>query len=78
MKKNKKKEWRRPHYGIVKVKAGTKLCWLSQQNKHGWSLGLALNKHTVWLRNVRFATLKDVKMALSSKNIVFVHLKNSH
>ena len=68
----KKQLKRRERYaGMQKVKEGVKVCWLSKENKHGWSLGLAINKRTVWLTNVRFADLKSVKAALKM-NIVFV------
>ena len=61
-------------YGLVKPKSGQKMSWLSQQNKHGWSLGLALGKRTIWLRNVRFASVGDVEKALKA-GTVLVHLK---
>ena len=53
-------------YGRVEIPVGSKLCWLSIQNKHGWSLGLSLEKRTVWLRNVRFNTFEEVKRAIKS------------
>jgi hypothetical protein len=68
------KKPRNKFYGIVKIPTGVKLAWLSVQNKHGWSLGLALENRTVWLRNVRFSSIKEVKAALKS-GIVFVDLK---
>ena len=62
------------YYGLDKVRKGAKLAWVSQQNRHGWSLGLAHGKRTIWLRNVRFRSEVEVKRALKS-NVVFVHLK---
>jgi uncharacterized protein YgiM (DUF1202 family) len=64
------------YWGLTKVKVGQKLCWVSQQNKNGWSLGLGLGSHTVWLRNVRFASAKEVQRALGA-NVVFVELKDA-
>ncbi len=64
-------------YGRVKIKHRQKMCWISEQNKNGWSLGLALNTHTVWLRNVRFVDRQAVEKAMESGGIVFIHLKNS-
>lgn len=66
---------RKRYYGMTVVREGKKQCWLSSQNKNGWSLGLALNDRTVWLRNIRFESRKDVEAALKSK-VVFVHLKH--
>ncbi len=64
------------HYGMVQLPKGKKFVWLSQQNKFGWSLGLALESHTCWLRNVRFATRKDVEQSLGgTSKVVFVELK---
>ena len=65
------------NYGLKKIPQGTKLAWISSQNKHGWSLGLALNKHTLWLRNVRFRSKKEVKRALERTTLVFVQMKNN-
>lgn len=65
------------YYGTVKLKAGSKYAWLSQQNKNGWSLGLALNNRTVWLRNIRFATRKEVEKAMERSKLVFIQLKNN-
>jgi len=56
-----------------------KVCWLSVQNKNGWSLGLCIgNKKTLWLTGLRLATEKDVNKLLSRKKVsaVFIHLKN--
>ena len=64
-------------YGMVKIRQGEKAVFMSVQNKHGWSLGLALNSHTVWLRNIRFQSRKDVEHALGKKKIVFIHLKGN-
>lgn len=65
------------YYGLEVLKEGTKFAWLSMQNKNGWSLGLALNKRTIWLRNIRFATRKEVERALegSKRSVVFVPVK---
>lgn len=81
-KKSTKKEIRskrRERYGMKKIPKNAKMCWLSVENKHGWSLGFALNKYTVWLKNVRFASSKDVESAFDGKRakIVFIHLKKS-
>ena len=61
------------YYGLDKVRTGAKLAWISVQNRHGWSLGLAHGKRTIWLRNVRFASEKEVERAIKS-GIVFTHL----
>jgi uncharacterized protein YgiM (DUF1202 family) len=73
-----KKQLRRAkrYYGMVRIREGEKMVWLSQQNKHGWSLGLAMNKRTIWLRNVRFQSRKDVTKAIERGKLVFIHLKN--
>lgn len=63
-------------YGLKKVRLGEKVCWISNENKHGWSLGFALGKQTFWLKNVRFATNEEVSRVLRGSNVVFVHLKN--
>ena len=72
--KAKKPSQRKRYFGITKIKGGTKFCWLSAQNKHGWSLGFALNDRTVWLRNIRFANPAEVQRALDAK-VVFIKLK---
>lgn len=64
------------YYGLEVLK-GQKFAWLSQQNKHGYSLGLALNSRTVWLRNIRFATRKDVENAMQKAKLVFINLKGT-
>jgi uncharacterized protein YgiM (DUF1202 family) len=64
------------YYGMQVVKAGEKLCWLASENKHGFALGLALGKRTIWLRNIRFTSPKEVERALKS-GVVFVHTRNS-
>lgn len=65
-------------YGMTQLKAGTKSAWISVQNKNGWSLGFALGTHTIWLRNLRFTTRKDVENAFKGKGaVVFVGLKES-
>lgn len=50
----------------------TKCCWLSMQNKNGWSLGFCIKNKTYYLRGIRFLDIDEVKCALK-KNIVFVH-----
>lgn len=58
-----------------------KVCWLSVQNKNGWSLGLCVgNKKTLWLTGLRLATEKDVNTLLAGKKVsaVFIHLKNDN
>lgn len=66
----------RRHYGMVKLKKGQKFSWISKQDKDGFSLGLALNDHTRWLRNVRFASMDDVNRATNGlAKTVFVELK---
>lgn len=59
---------------MTKIKTGEKLCWLSSQNRNGWSLGLSLGKKTMWLRNTRFASASEVKRAVKA-GIVFIHVK---
>lgn len=68
------KKPRNRFYGMVKIPAGYKHSWLSMENKHGWSLGLALEKRTIWLKNVRFNSIAEVKKAIKS-GIVFTNLK---
>jgi|GEM_PF-4661047 hypothetical protein len=64
------------HYGMAKLKKSQKFSWISKQDKNGWSLGLVLNSHTRWLRNVRFASEDDVVRATNGlTNIVVVELK---
>ena len=64
------------HYGMKVLSQNDKYCWMSVQNKHGWSLGLALEDYTLWLKNVRFANRKDIeKLIGGKKSIVFVELK---
>lgn len=64
------------HYGMVKIPKGAKICWLSVQNKNGWSLGLALNSRTIWLRNVRFSSKDEVSRATDAQKVVFVGKKS--
>ncbi len=64
------------YFGIVKLKKGEKHCWISKEDKNGWSLGFALNSRTIWIKGIRFVSRQEVLRAISSK-IVFVHLKNS-
>lgn len=74
MPKNKKR-----YFGITKIRRGQKLCWLSKQDKNGWSLGLALPSRTVWLTGIRFKTRQEVEVMLDGDimGAVFVHLKGS-
>lgn len=58
-------------YGVVKVKANQKFCWISKESKHGWSLGMAIGKNNFFLKNVHFKTKDAVKSALKA-SIVFV------
>lgn len=60
-------------YGMVKVKKGQKLAWVSHENKNGWSLGLAVGKRTLWLRNVRFSSIEEVERAAKDLSIAFLH-----
>lgn len=60
-------------YGMKKVKRGEKVCWLAKEDKNGWSLGLALGERTLWLRNLRFPSHKEVSRILGA-NVVFVYL----
>ena len=63
------------YYGMVKVPKGAKICWLSVQNKNGWSLGLALGKRTIWLRNVRISSKEEVSRVTDAQKVVFVGKK---
>lgn len=74
--KKSKRSFQKRYYGVVKVKDGAKFAWLSAENKFGWSLGFALNNRTVWLRNVRFSSSKEVTRALRA-SVVFIKLKKS-
>lgn len=67
------------YYGITKVKQGQKLCWVSKQDKNGWSLGLAISKRTVWVTGLRFKSIDEVKRVVDSEltSTVFIHLKDS-
>ena len=73
-----KKAKRIRYYGLTKVRKSAKSCWLSMQNKNGWSLGLALKDRTVWLKNIRFATKEDVVSAVNgTAKLVTIALKKS-
>lgn len=74
-KKKEKSPKRKRYYGMAKIKNGAKFAWLSVENKHGWSLGFALNDHTAWVKNVRFATRQEVERALGKTKAVFIKLK---
>lgn len=67
------------YYGITKIKQGQKFCWVSKEDKNGWSLGLALMKRTVWLTGLRFKSIDEVKRVVDTEltNTVFIHLKDS-
>ena len=75
--KKAKKDKRKRYFGTVKLPKGVKFAWLSNQNKHGWSLGFALDKRTVWLRGLRFATKKEIHRALDRSSVVYVQLKDN-
>ena len=74
-KKQKKVPGRKRYFGITKIRSRAKFCWLSHENKHGWSLGFALEDRTVWLRNLRFASKSEVYRAIDGQKVVFVELK---
>lgn len=65
------------YFGLVKVKRGAKMCWVSHESKNGWSLGLALGKRTVWLKGLRFASIDQVKRTTEMLSTVFSHTRNS-
>lgn len=71
------KEKRVRYYGMVKVKKGQKLAWVSKEDKNGWSLGLIVGGRTLWLRNLRFASPEEVERAAKSLNIAFLHKVDS-
>jgi hypothetical protein len=75
--KSSNKKSRKRFYGLVKIRQGEKVAWLSHQNKHGWSLGLATGSHTFWLKNVRIKTKKEVDRIVNRTGIVFVQLKDN-
>ena len=59
-------------YGIVKPRTGAKVKWVSRENKNGWSLGLVVVGRVVWLRNVRFSSMDEVKRAITGNaKIIF-------
>ena len=65
------------YFGIVKLPVGTKRAWLSKQDKNGWSLGLALNSRTLWLRGLRFASEKEIRSCFGRKvTVTFIKVKN--
>lgn len=67
---------RERYFGIVKVPKGTKVCWLAQESKNGFSLGLAFEGRTVWLKGLRFVNPKELAKVLKS-NVVFVFTRDS-
>jgi uncharacterized protein YgiM (DUF1202 family) len=72
--KSKKNIKRKARYGMVKIAKGQKLSWLSVENKQGWSLGLALNGKTIWLKNTRFPSQAEAERAVDAK-VVFIPVK---
>ncbi len=77
MKKIKKsKKGLQRYFGYVEIPKGEKHCWLSHEDKRGWSLGFALPTRTVWLRGLRFINKKEVEKAIGC-SVVFVHVKGS-
>lgn len=64
------------YFGLVKIKRGEKLCWVSRQDKNGWSMGLGLGSRTIWLTGIRLADVKEVDRVREC-SAVFVHMKNS-
>jgi len=62
-------------YGKVSIPDDAKLAWVSMENKHGWSLGLEFKGRVIWLRHVRFASLKGAQSVFKAGK-VYVHLKN--
>lgn len=77
VKKGKKAPKRIRRYGMTKVRKGQKTAWVSVQNRNGWSLGLAFEKYTVWLRNVRFASKEEVSRATDGQKLVFIEKKGN-
>lgn len=65
------------YYGLQVLTDSTKFAWVSVQNKHGWSLGLALNNRTVWLRNLRFKTKEGVQTAMRGYKVQYLPLKGT-
>ena len=65
-------------YGLKKLKAGQKACWLAKQDKNGWAIGLAFNSRTLWLRNFRASSKKEVERIMEKSSLVFINLKNNH
>jgi hypothetical protein len=61
--------------GVRKVKSNAKMCWISKQDKNGWSLGLALGKETLWVKGVRFPSSFEVERVVKLLPVVFVNLK---
>ena len=68
---------RERYFGIVKLRKGLKFAWLAKQDKNGWALGLALEKRTVWLRGLRFATKKEIARVVDRTTIVYIQLKDN-
>ncbi len=69
---------RYPGRTTIDLTKKVKSCWISKQDKNGWSLGLVWGNRTIWLRNVRFRTQEDVHLvALGKIGLVEVELKNA-
>lgn len=72
--KQKREFNRRAHwYGRKTVKKGQKTCWIAKEDKNGWAIGLTLGPRTLWLRNFRVSTEKEVERIVKG-SIVFIHL----
>lgn len=67
------KKW----YGVKKLRKGEKVCWMAQEYKNGWALGLALGTRTLWLRNLRIPSRQEVERVMES-SVVFINLKNNN
>lgn len=73
-----KKQKRERYFGIVKIQKKNKYVWLSKQDKNGWSLGFALESRTVWLRGLRFPSVKDIeKTFIKPSKLVTIPLKDT-
>lgn len=74
VKKTAKKVKRVRYYGMVSIRKGAKIVWLSHENKNGWSLGLSVKgRPAIWLRNVRFSSPEEVSRAVGDTTVVFTH-----
>jgi len=52
-----------------------KFCWMANETKKGWKLGLCVGSKTSYMRFL-FHSEKEVKKVFDKSNIVFIHLKN--